>query len=139
MKAALTIIIALLAGTAIAQTPANRWEKMGIQPINTPSQPSVAAPAPDPAKTKRDDNTQRAYALARLLKENANDPRSFELVNAVVTERGAVCIRFRARNAFNAIMTQDIAVTHQNKESTRAVACAAKEKPRDVTGIKYML
>lgn len=137
MKTSLAIGMALLAGVALAQTPANRWEKMGITPVD-PAKARAPA-AVESEKNARDEETQRAFAFASLVREKMNDPKSFELVNALVTAKGGVCIRFRGKNAYNATVTQEASISGADKLTTKAAACPAAHKPRDVTYIKAML
>jgi hypothetical protein len=48
---------------------------------------------------------QFAASAVRQLRGMMNNPRSFELVEAQQMKDGALCVSYRATNAFNAIMT----------------------------------
>lgn len=108
---------------------------MGIKPIDPKPGPVKPVTPIDP----KDVQDARALNLATLLKENANDPKSFELVKAVVTDAGGICLRIRSRNGFGALVLEDLAVNKNNKPTSWAAACSPAQKPRDVTHIKYLL
>ena len=51
-----------------------------------------------------------AVTAAKAVKASRKDPTSFELVSAGVVDGGALCMTYRARNAFNAIVTEQVAI-----------------------------
>lgn len=57
------------------------------------------------AKAEREVVFQKAVSTARAVKAAAKDPSSFELVSLVVMADKSECLVFRARNSFNAIVT----------------------------------
>lgn len=56
-------------------------------------------------KAEREATFQKAVNTARAVKSAAKDPSSFELVSLVVMSDKTECLVFRARNSFNAIVT----------------------------------
>lgn len=130
-------MFALAVGAALykALTPAAAAPPPVVAPVVTAKPP--AQPAIEGSKT--DVQASRALRLASLLKTNANDPESFELVQALVTDAGGVCLRVRARNGFGALMLQDLAMDRADKQSTWKAACNPQQKPRDVTHIKHFI
>lgn len=76
--------------------------------LTTPSAP----PAPPVQKTsaqlaaekKEADDFQRAVMALRLVRNNMKNPASFSPTLVGITAAGAICIEYRATNAFNAIV-----------------------------------
>lgn len=57
------------------------------------------------AKAESEATFQLAVLTARAVKQSAKDPSSFELVSLVVMADKTQCLEYRARNSFNAIVT----------------------------------
>jgi len=56
------------------------------------------------AKAKEDADINRALAAARVIKSRTKDPESFKLESFLYYPGGAVCIEFRAKNSFGAVV-----------------------------------
>jgi hypothetical protein len=61
----------------------------------------IASPPPDPVKEA---NFQKVVAAAKWAKRTAKDPSSFQLEYAGMTSSGTVCLEFRAKNSFGAVV-----------------------------------
>lgn len=67
---------------------------------------------PKPQKTaeqlaveqKQEAEFQRVVLVAKLVRRSAKDPDSFNLTYAGMTDKGAVCLEYRAKNSFNAVV-----------------------------------
>jgi len=66
---------------------------------------------------------QRALVLVLAVKESMNDPSSLEIIDASVTDAGAVAIEFRGKNAFGALIRNFAVLTPDGK-----AANGSKEK-----------
>lgn len=90
--------------------------------------------APPPAKTAEDIATemrfQRVLQTANALKRATHNPDSLKIERAIYIEPGTVCIEFRARNAFNAVIKGHIVSLPDGSVSTEAASwrtnCASK-------------
>ncbi|MGN8004153.1 hypothetical protein ACTJKQ_13275 [Acidovorax sp. 22279] len=82
--------------------------------------------APDPKAADAEADFQFAVKAAKLVKASAKDPSSFEVVQAGLVSGGPVCIVYRAKNSFNAVTTEMVAVRRNmsrgnwNKECARS-------------------
>ncbi len=86
---ALVVLLGIVASAIFHEEP---------PPSSAAGPAATATPAakPDPTAEK-----VRSAALAVLaLRANMRNPRSFELITAAVTEKGASCIEYRAQNGF---------------------------------------
>lgn len=133
-----------LAPAPIAAKPQNEWEAMGIQPIDAPV--SIAPPkqpdadrAESPIEAERTRRGRLAYVVASAVKENLNNPRSFELVRARVTAKGAVCLRYRATNGFNATVLAETNVDPLGKVKPTDALCNGKDGSMDTTWVQTLL
>lgn len=135
MHRSLVFVAAMACGVAAAQPSQSRWDKMDLQPVDQVK--PAAAPAPGSEKAK-DAETRRAFAFASVVRDKINDPKSFDLVQALVTSKGGVCLRFRAKNTYNATVLQEASLSSSDQITTRQRACPAADKPRDVSYIKTM-
>jgi hypothetical protein len=79
-----------------------------------PSTNVTEAPAAPPTVKQQtaDDDALRATAI---ILRAVNDPDSVAVDEARVTEK-AICITFRAKNAFNALMRADVVITRDFKD-----------------------
>lgn len=107
----------------------NRWPGFGgvVLALVAALTAGACIAAPDKKADDAEADFQFAVKAARLVKANAKDPSSFEVVKAglVPGPKGSVCIMYRARNGFNALTTEVIAVRRNfsrgdwNKECAR--------------------
>ena len=83
---------------------------------------SVAAPDSKAADAEAD--FQFAVRAAKMVKASAKDPSSFEVVQAGLVPGGPVCIIYRAKNGFNAVTTEVIAVRRNMSKGNWNKECA---------------
>jgi hypothetical protein len=76
-----------------------------------PGTPAPASPEPPAKRTPEDDAIMATVAILMA----TNDPDSVSVDNAVVTDK-AVCISFRARNPFNALMPGQFVISRDLKD-----------------------
>ena len=89
----------------------------------------------------------RDVGVVKQLKASMKNPASFELEEAIRMEDGTLCISYRARNSFNAVMpghaviTKDRIYTSDNWSSFSAQnkKLCANKSGRNVRGIRLML
>lgn len=62
------------------------------------------------AKAEREANFQKVLAVAQTVKQAANDPKSIEFEEALMTDAGAIAIKFRGRNAFGGLIVNYVVV-----------------------------
>ena len=63
-----------------------------------------AESGPDPAAARKTREINTAIALARDVRKEVKNPKSFELAVAIIHADGTVCMTYRATNSFNAIV-----------------------------------
>lgn len=56
------------------------------------------------AKAKEDADINKALAAARVIKSSTKDPASFQLESFYYFPGGAVCVEFRGKNSFGAVV-----------------------------------
>ena len=96
MSVARLILVLVVGAIAVAL-----YSRDGERAKTTAS--GVHARPPEP--TERDLQIDRAARIAKALRDSMHDPKSFELVRAIVMPDGAACYAFRARNGFGALRT----------------------------------
>lgn len=84
---------------------ATRPEKAPAAP-----EPVPVAAARSPAADAQRDREFRAVVYAKALRESAKDPESVSFKNVTLGSDGAVCIVYRARNSFNAMLQSEAVV-----------------------------
>ena len=96
-----------------------------------------AAPEPEPqtpeqqaAALKAREQRVEDWSRVKAVRENVNNPATFELVKVVRADSGNLCVQFRATNAFNAVMTQSVLFTATKSELANCIGMSGK----DVTG-----
>jgi len=89
----------------------------------------------DIAKEKK---FRRAVVITQALKGSLHNPSSFELVSAIQMDDETLCITFRAKNQYNAIVARQIAVTKDGNEGNWSKYCAGKTGD-DLRGLKYAI
>lgn len=91
--------------------------------------PTITSAAKPPVDTKKEADFQRVVAVVKAVKMAAKDPASFSLDAAALTDAGAVCIQYRAKNSFNATVPGIYVATPQGSGDTDALwnkHCAKK-------------
>jgi hypothetical protein len=81
-------------------------------------------------ESKKEEEFQRALATIVALKNSLDNPKSFELVDALITKDGTLCVVYRGSNAFGAIITkQHVFTATSNSDSSQSWNrhCAGKE------------
>ena len=103
-------------------------------------QPKVIKLTPEEVaeKDKRDKNIQFALSAARLLKAVTKDPSSFELIHAMVIDGGAVCITYRGKNSYGAIVVNETAMTRAMAPGDWNKHCGGK-RGTDVSSISAVM
>lgn len=87
-------------GTELERTRASQ------EAAKTPEQRAAEAAA----KAKSEREFQSAVLAGKALKASLKNPASFELVSAILTDDGVLCVVYRGTNSFNAIVTQQSAI-----------------------------
>ena len=90
---------------------------------------------------KEEREFQSAVVAVRNLKNAMNNPKSFELVDAIFTTEGTLCIVYRASNAFGGIITKNYVVSDKVSSGTSEAwnrHCANKPG-RDLKHIRAVL
>lgn len=114
-----------------------------IGQVNKPSTPPKAplTPAQLAEKEKQESEFQAAVAAISNLKRATNDPKSFELVDATLTDQGNLCVVFRGKNAYGGTVLNYASIT----KTTTSVSSEAwkkycdKKAGRDMTNAKYAI
>lgn len=82
--------------TQCVMRQAGREDRQVSKPALTPEQIAQRA--------KADEDLRRAVAATRVIKKSMKDPESFKLESFVYYDGGAVCVEFRAKNSFGAVV-----------------------------------
>ena len=120
------------AATRAAMTPQQRLDA------------DKAASAAEAAKAKKEADFQRAVAFARTVKASAKNPASFELDRLGQTQLGALCLEYRARNSFNALVPGHATLppnSNQPNASDEAwnKHCAGKKGATDLSSASHAM
>lgn len=59
---------------------------------------------PDPVAAQKTREINTAIALARDVRRQVKNPKSFDLAAAIIQGDGTVCMTYRATNSFNAVV-----------------------------------
>lgn len=78
------------------------------------------------AEKEKEAQFQADALKVRALKASLKNPASFELVSVVRLNDGTLCLTYRATNSFNAIITEQKAITVASKFADYGKACAGK-------------
>ena len=117
----------------------------------TPVELTEEQKAEQAAKKAKDDidnaKFYRDVAVVRQLKASMKNPASFELEEAIRMDDGTLCISYRARNSFNAVIpgeaviTKDRIYTSDNRSSFAAQnkKLCANKSGRNMIHIRVML
>jgi hypothetical protein len=82
-------------------------EKQRVEATKTPEQKAKEVAE----KAKSEVEFQSVVARLRALKASTKNPASFELVKALLTDDGTVCVVYRGTNSFNAVVTENRAIS----------------------------
>lgn len=82
---------------------------------------------------------QADVSKLRALKNAMKNPASFELVEAGRMEDKTLCVLYRGTNSFNAVTTEQKAISPQGKLLDYAKACAGKTPIAVLTHAKHAL
>lgn len=108
-----------------------------------PSSPPVPPKSPEQLaeERKREQEFQQVVMVAKLAKASAKDPASFNLTFAGLTERGAVCIEYRAKNSFNAVVPGVYVAAGKENGDTAAIwnKHCAKQSIKDYSTAKHAI
>jgi len=86
--------------SCIANTQNKEEAAAAVEAKKTPEQRA----AESAAKLKKEAEFQRVVAGAKLLKQGAKNPKSFELDSALLMADGTICYQYHATNSFNAVV-----------------------------------
>lgn len=95
-------------------------KKAAVEAAKSPAQKASEA-----AKAKHDETEfQFGVVATKFVKANLKNPESFEFVSAGVVDNGAMCLTYRAKNSFNAVVTEDAAITRKFSKGVWNRDCA---------------
>lgn len=86
-------------------------EQQRIAVTKTPEQRQAEAIA----KAKKEADFQSVVARLNALRASTKNPKSFELVDAVLMKDDTLCITYRGTNGFNAVVTENKAILKSSK------------------------
>ncbi len=105
--------------------------------------PAKTAPPKTAEQIKQDQEKEAAFqadvSKLRALKGALKNPASFELVQAGRMADKTLCVVYRGTNSFNAVTTEQKAITADGKLADFNKACAGKSAALDVTYAKHAL
>lgn len=74
---------------------------------------------------KKEQLLDRMVRTARFVRDNAKNPKSFDLVSIIYIEKtDTVCMKYRATNSFNAVVTEYLAAGPAGKEVDWSKNCS---------------
>jgi len=93
-------------------------------------------------KAEREREFQESVAIVRAIKSSMNNPASFELVSAMLTTEGVLCVVFRGTNAFGGVVTGRYTFKNGTVDSSSAASwnkhCGGKTG-RDMKHVRYAM
>lgn len=105
--------------------------------------PTKAAPQKTAEQIKQDQEKEAAFqadvSKLRALKSALKNPASFELVQAGRMADKTLCVVYRGTNSFNAVTTEQKAISAEGKLLDFNKACAGKSASVDVTHAKHAI
>ena len=90
------------------------------------------------AKAKIERDFQFALTGTRAIRSTLKDPSSFDLVFAGVTDQGTLCLQYRGKNSFGAVVPEQKAISSQLKTLDWNKNCGNKTM-QDFTHLKRAL
>ena len=109
--------------------------------VKQPEQsPSSSTETQEAKKKREEDQAKQLSILLRIsaLREEMNNPPSFELVEAINLANGTLCVTYRATNGFGGVVTDSKAISSGAKVIDYAKNCNGKTG-EDVTHLKKYL
>jgi len=102
--------------------------------------PQQAAKTPEQIAQEAKDEAafQADVAKVRALRSAMKNPDSFQLVKAIRMASGVLCVEYRATNSFNAVITEQKAITPAAEFADWNKECAGKTG-KDVTYLRRAL
>ena len=101
-------------------------------PAQKASEAAAAASAKvaaDAAKARAEAEFQFGVMATKLVRASMKNPASFEFVRAGIVNKGALCLTYRATNSFNAVITEQIAITRKLAKGDWNKECGRKTMP----------
>lgn len=105
---------------------------VGVIAIGSSGSSTATAPAvvKSPEQIAAEAKAQAEFASSviriRALKSSMKNPSSFELVEALHMDDGTVCVEYRARNSFNALVLEQKAISSKGAFVNWNKSCAGK-------------
>jgi hypothetical protein len=109
-------------------------EAQRIEASKTPEQ--RAKEAEDKAKSEAE--FQSSVRRLQLLKSSSKNPKSFEVVDAILMNDGTLCVTYRGTNSYNAVVTDSTAISKNMKVVNWNKFCAGKSG-RNMKSAQYAL
>lgn len=66
-------------------------------------------------KTQKEANFQSVVSRLRALRDSTKNPKSFEIIDAILMDDGTLCTTYRGTNSFNAVIKEDKAIAKNMK------------------------
>lgn len=101
---------------------------------STPTTSTQAQKPKTPEEIAKDREFQQVVASVKALKSAMKNPKSFELVEAIMMQGPTLCITYRSTNSFNAVVTDRYVVSDK---ISSAEAAAWKKHCAGKTGTSY--
>jgi hypothetical protein len=109
-------------GAGIIQSNQEAQHKQAVEAAKSPEQRAAEAQA----KATRDAQAKFAVTAIQGVRAAMKDPDSFRLVDAILMDDGTLCMTDRAKNSFNATVTDNIAVLKNFKTGVWNKTCGGK-------------
>ena len=86
----------------------------------------------------------RAVSFATAVKDSAKNPASFEIASFSLMKSGALCLEYRARNGFNALVLESVVLPPLTGQPSAKPAawnthCAGRREGQDMGHVKYAM
>jgi len=111
--------------------------KCAMDQRNLPQQASKT-PEQIEREAKEEAAFQADVAKVKALRSSMKNPASFQLVKAIRMESGVLCVEYRGTNSFNAIVTEQKAITPAGAFADWNKSCAGKTG-KDVSYLRHAL
>lgn len=97
---------------------------------NTTPTSTQASKPKTPEEIEKEREFQQVVASVKALKNAMKNPKSFELVDAIMVKGPTLCITYRSTNSFNAVVTERHVLSDKLSSSETGIwnkHCAGKE------------
>lgn len=130
--AASVVVVSCIIGqdSARDRTQAEKAKKAQIEAAKSPAQKASEAAA----AAFQEKEFQFAVVATKLARASMKNPASFEFVDAGLVDKGALCLTYRGTNSFNAVITQQVAITRVLQKGEWNRDCAG----RSITPMNYI-